>query len=1353
MSNTTETEYENTPEQAPVRRTRRRAGRRVVRAAGAAGAKLPVSVTAPAHSDEDTAQVASTSVAAEQTAVQTAVQTAAQNAEQADRAERAERGAEQQASVKEAVEQAASTAGDAKETAATESAAEESAAAEAAANEAEAQESPEQAQRARRAAIAAVLFSDKGVSEPKPVQEAQPAAQKAKAEAAGKVAVNKATEAKTAEGKASENKAAEGKAATETAASASTAETEATAATAAPAEATEAAYSGQTRAQRTRRRLAITPTFSEPEPEQEEPHRRLTRAMSALLFQEPVLPAVNASTTSGEPSPAFDEEEEAGHRRHRSRSHSSRRLNSSERAAAAEVDSIEQEIASEEEERGTRSRRRRRSAEANETTARSRATTAARDDDEHDSEAAEGKSGISTSRRRKGAQGENDANNLEPNFDEERTTPTRHRRRSLEEIEARRQARRAAREQEREQRQEQEDEEDREEGVTRRRRRRSADRAERTDRAASRTDRSTERASCEERATRTSREARDERDERDEASESTILRTRTRNRSHRLALPEPSDLMEPLPATHAERKQAYISRIKDVKGSTRLEAKRRHRRDTRRTRGQHNLVIEQDFLARRENVDRQMIVREKGHHTQISVIEDNILVEHYVSDIQEVSTVGNIYVGRVQNVLPSMEAAFVNIGEARNGVLYAGEVNWDDTQLEGEARRIERAYHSGDPVLVQVTKDAIGHKGARLTSQVTLAGRYIVLVPSGGMTGVSRKLSSRERLRLKRIVQAVTPKDMGVIIRTAAEGASKEAVEADLKLLLERWEGIQKRYNELKDTHRPHILHSEPDVAIRVVRDIFNDDFRQLVVEGEHVYDRIHGYLEEMSPELLPRLKRWDPAEHQGADVFDQWNIDSQLRKGMERQVYLPSGGSLVIDRTEAMTTIDVNTGRFIGKGKSLEETVTRCNLEAAEEIVRQLRLRDIGGMIMIDFVDMVMEENRDLVLRRLVECLTRDRTKHQVAEVTSLGLVQMTRKRVGQGLVEAFSEECPTCHGRGFLIHDEPTIEADAFDPYEVKGGDPFEKSKGRREAQARAERMEHGSHASSDYQHGEFDSHSGEDERGEYESRDYFDEAQAREERKSAIPQHSSQEVKAKLAAIAAAATAASQTAKAAEAAEAPTAPSAQSKPASEQKQEQAQKQEKAQEPAQQPAQEADDAGETDDAHEAEHEPAHETDRTQGNSDQDYGDQERSDQEHSGHARRSSRTQLRGTRRAHGTRTVHRGEPQNTPTVDLNPHRGRRKAQAADNSEQADTAARTLTTEQADHTAHTEQQEKPAKVLPKLDLPQVKARPAQRKHRPVASQAQSDDPDTVMLAGFALKIPSRVTAEAKKEAERNEQ
>lgn len=490
------------------------------------------------------------------------------------------------------------------------------------------------------------------------------------------------------------------------------------------------------------------------------------------------------------------------------------------------------------------------------------------------------------------------------------------------------------------------------------------------------------------------------------------------------------------------RKQQYIDEITDIEGSTRLEAKKQRRRDNRRDRSRQALITEQDFLARRESVDRLMVVREKERHTQISVIEDNTLVEHYVSDIQEVSSVGNIYLGRVQNVLPSMEAAFVDIGQPRNGVLYAGEVNWDTTRLDGQPRRIELAFKSGDPVLVQVTKDPIGHKGARLTSQVTLAGRFLVLVPSGGMTGVSRKLPARERARLKSIVSKIAPKDMGVIIRTAAEGASEEAIVKDLEHLTRQWESISAKQTEYQHSRRPHLLQGEPDVAIRVVRDIFNDDFSKLVVEGDRVYDRITQYLESTAPDLLDRLEKWDPAEHNGKDVFDKWSIDSQLRKGMERKVYLPSGGSLVIDRTEAMTTIDVNTGRFIGKGKSLEETVTRCNLEAAEEIVRQLRLRDIGGMIMIDFVDMVLPQNRDLVLRRLVECLSRDRTKHQVAEVTSLGLVQMTRKRVGQGLVEAFSEECPTCKGRGFILHDEPIVSASYDDPYALKGGDPFIKT-----------------------------------------------------------------------------------------------------------------------------------------------------------------------------------------------------------------------------------------------------------------------------------------------------------------------
>ncbi|WP_421775969.1 Rne/Rng family ribonuclease [Gardnerella sp. KA00288] len=495
-------------------------------------------------------------------------------------------------------------------------------------------------------------------------------------------------------------------------------------------------------------------------------------------------------------------------------------------------------------------------------------------------------------------------------------------------------------------------------------------------------------------------------------------------------------------SSRRSRKQQYIDEITDIEGSTRLEAKRQRRRDNRRERARQNLIMEQDFLARRENVDRLMVVRERDRHTQISVIEDNILVEHYVSDIQEVATVGNIYLGRIQNVLPSMEAAFVDIGQARNGVLYAGEVNWDMTRLEGQPRRIELAFKSGDPVLVQVTKDPIGHKGARLTSQVTLAGRFLVLVPSGGMTGVSRKLSDRERSRLRAIVSKIAPKDMGIIIRTAAEGASEEAIQKDLESLVKQWERIEAKREEYLHGKRPKLLQGEPDVAIRVVRDIFNDDFQKLIVEGEGVHQRINEYLEMMAPDLLSKVEYWDPAEHEGKDIFDKWQIDSQLRKGMERQVYLQSGGSIVIDRTEAMTTIDVNTGRFIGRGKSLEETVTRCNLEASEEIARQLRLRDIGGMVMIDYVDMVMPANRDLVLRRLLECLARDRTKHQVAEVTSLGLVQMTRKRVGQGLVEAFSEECPTCKGRGFILHDEPTVSSEYADPYALKGGDPFVKT-----------------------------------------------------------------------------------------------------------------------------------------------------------------------------------------------------------------------------------------------------------------------------------------------------------------------
>ena len=495
-------------------------------------------------------------------------------------------------------------------------------------------------------------------------------------------------------------------------------------------------------------------------------------------------------------------------------------------------------------------------------------------------------------------------------------------------------------------------------------------------------------------------------------------------------------------SSSAEESADPADQVQALKGSTRLEAKKMRRREGRREGRRRHSISESEFLARRESVERTMVIRDQDGLDQIAILEDGLLVEHYVARRTQSSMVGNIYLGRVQNVLPSMEAAFVDIGQARNGVLYAGEVNWDAARLEGQPRRIELAFKSGDPVLVQVTKDPIGHKGARLTSQVTLAGRFLVLVPSGGMTGVSRKLSERERSRLKNIVSKIAPKDMGVIIRTAAEGASEDAIVKDLESLVRQWERINAKREEFWHGKRPKLLQGEPDVAIRVVRDIFNDDFSKLIVEGDKVYDRIEEYLDTMAPDLKDKLEKWDPAEHEGKDVFDKWSIDSQLRKGMERQVYLPSGGSIVIDRTEAMTTIDVNTGRFIGKGKSLEETVTRCNLEASEEIARQLRLRDIGGMVMIDYVDMVMPANRDLVLRRLVECLARDRTKHQVAEVTSLGLVQMTRKRIGQGLVEAFSEECPTCKGRGFILHDQPTVSADYDDPYALRGGDPFVKT-----------------------------------------------------------------------------------------------------------------------------------------------------------------------------------------------------------------------------------------------------------------------------------------------------------------------
>ena len=465
-------------------------------------------------------------------------------------------------------------------------------------------------------------------------------------------------------------------------------------------------------------------------------------------------------------------------------------------------------------------------------------------------------------------------------------------------------------------------------------------------------------------------------------------------------------------------------KVTSLKGSTRLEAKRQRRRETRESSRRNRGISEAEFLARRESVDRQMMVRQREGRIQIAVLEDGVLAEHFVSHTTQDSLIGNVYLGKVQNVLPSMEAAFVDIGRNRNAVLYAGEVNWDAAGLDGQPRKIENALRSGDSVLVQVTKDPVGHKGARLTSQVSLPGRYLVYVPSGSMTGISRKLPDVERTRLKKILKDNMPENAGVIVRTAAEGASEEELVNDINRLHAMWSDIQAKADAPK-TLAPELLYSEPDLTIKVVRDVFNEDFSKMVIQGEEAWDNIEAYVTYVAPDLLERLHKWEDDE----DIFAGNRIDEQLIKALDRKVYLPSGGSLVIDRTEAMTVVDVNTGKFTGSGGNLEETVTKNNLEAAEEIARQLRLRDIGGIIVIDFIDMVLESNRDLVLRRLVECLGRDRTKHQVAEVTSLGLVQMTRKRMGTGLIEVFSESCQSCAGRGLITHSEPLETRKSFD------------------------------------------------------------------------------------------------------------------------------------------------------------------------------------------------------------------------------------------------------------------------------------------------------------------------------------
>lgn len=520
------------------------------------------------------------------------------------------------------------------------------------------------------------------------------------------------------------------------------------------------------------------------------------------------------------------------------------------------------------------------------------------------------------------------------------------------------------------------------------------------------------------------------------SSDATHRRRRRRRRGEDISGSDddPSDVV--IKVREPRSRQSVADEVTGIEGSTRVEAKKQRRREGRAAGRRRSAVItDAEFLARRESVDRKMIVRQSDDYSQLAVLEDGVLVEHYVDRASATSSIGNIYLGKVQNVLPSMEAAFIDIGRGRNAVLYAGEVDWAKYGKEGEDKRIEHVLKSGDQVLVQVTKDPVGAKGARLTSHISVPGRFVVYSPGGHLSGISRKLADSERKRLKKIVENNIPSDASVIVRTAAEGATEEDLVRDINRLKVQWEVIERKVSNSK---APLMLYTEPDLTVRIIRDLFTADFSELVIAGnggpDDAYDTIKAYVDHVAPEMTSRLIHW---EHTDKDPFAEYRIDEQVAKALERKVYLPSGGSLVIDRTEAMTVIDVNTGKFTGSAGNLEATVTANNLEAAEEIVRQLRLRDIGGIIVIDFIDMVLPTNRELLVRRLTECLGRDRTRHQVAEVTSLGLVQMTRKKIGTGLAEAFTEQCEACGGRGYRRFDKPV---DSQAP--ADGG---ERSKGR--------------------------------------------------------------------------------------------------------------------------------------------------------------------------------------------------------------------------------------------------------------------------------------------------------------------
>ncbi len=436
------------------------------------------------------------------------------------------------------------------------------------------------------------------------------------------------------------------------------------------------------------------------------------------------------------------------------------------------------------------------------------------------------------------------------------------------------------------------------------------------------------------------------------------------------------------------------------------------------------LELDEDDLKGRRGRSRKgrpvgrylMVVSKQPDATHIAVLEGRTLIEYYVSrpndNIFQIH--GNIYLGRVQNVLPGMEAAFVDIGTPKNAVIYRGDVQIDKDDFEGDHAnpKIEQMLKARQGILCQVTKNPIAHKGARLTTEVSLPGRFVVLVPNSSTYGISKRLPDDERSRLRQILDRVRPAGHGLIVRTAAENVTAAEIERDVAGLVQQWTEIEALAARSK---APTLLYQEPDMAVRVIREEFNKEYRGVVIDDATMYKEVSDYVAIISPGLADRVEHYDRSVEK-ISLFERFHVHEQLHKALDRKVWLPSGGSLIIESTEALTVIDVNTGKNVGSS-NLEETVFLNNLEAAEAIAHQLRLRDIGGIIVIDFVDMESKKNRDEVMRVFRGALSRDKTRTQVFDISELGLAEMTRKRIGEGLLESLSHACPHCEGRGMVV------------------------------------------------------------------------------------------------------------------------------------------------------------------------------------------------------------------------------------------------------------------------------------------------------------------------------------------------